>query len=26
LTGGMQAWAAEGLPVVRTDGSSGTVI
>lgn len=25
LTGGMQAWAAAGLPVVRSDGSRGTV-
>ena len=26
LGGGMQAWAAEGLPVVTTTGASGTVI
>ena len=26
LEGGMQAWAAAGLPVVRDDGSPGTVI
>lgn len=26
LAGGMQAWAAAGMPVVRTDGGPGTVI
>lgn len=26
MTGGMKAWAAEGLPVVRDDGSEGQVI
>ena len=26
MTGGMQAWAAQGLPVVRDDGSPGEVI
>ena len=26
LAGGMNAWAAAGLPVVRTDGSAGQVI
>jgi len=26
LDGGMHAWAAAGLPVVRTDGGSGSVI
>lgn len=26
LLGGMQAWAAEGLPVVAANGASGTVI
>lgn len=26
MTGGMKAWAAQGLPVVRDDGTDGTVI
>jgi rhodanese-related sulfurtransferase len=26
LTGGMEAWLAAGLPVVRDDGSPGSVI
>jgi rhodanese-related sulfurtransferase len=26
MAGGMKAWAAEGLPVVKDDGSEGTVI
>jgi rhodanese-related sulfurtransferase len=26
MTGGMREWAARGLPVVRDDGSDGTVL
>jgi rhodanese-related sulfurtransferase len=25
MAGGMKAWAAEGLPIVKDDGSAGTV-